>query len=163
MTLKLCFSSLCALFASSALSAQSAMVFHPSHTERTNLSRTIQSLEQNALLFLIGAVAFLGICWLFYVLKSCVDLSKKQSAPRTLLLLAMGLCLFNIGCSSQQRAMAADYRMAQEAARRNCPPEHHYQQDANFPYPNQTIYPGYSKLQGPSICKYCGQRVKNGR
>lgn len=81
MTLKLCFSSLCALFATSVLSAQSAMVFHPNHTERTNLSKTIQSLEQNALLFLIGAVVFLGICWLFYVLKSCVDLNKKQSTP----------------------------------------------------------------------------------
>ena len=167
MTAKLNFTSAFVFIGSSVLSAQTSVALHPEPMGAQGVFNTIHLLEQNALWVLIGAVVLMGVGWICSVLKACTQLNKspKNSGRPSVILLFLitGLSVFCGSCSTAQRAMAARYRAASTAENRNCPYPHHCINYVNTPFNNRYPSNSYSNLQGPSFCKYCGQRILDNR
>jgi hypothetical protein len=162
MTAKLIFICAFTLTGSCILNAQAPASLHTAQAEALDIHNTIQLLEQNALLALIGAVGLMAMVWFCAVMNACKDLNKPQkNTPKTfasLLILVAGLSVFCGSCSVEQRAMATEYRAAQAAETRNCAMSHH---DANAPFSNGYPSNGFSNMRNPVFCKYCGKRIAN--
>jgi len=166
MSTNLFFSALLSL-AAATLSAQAPATLHASQAGLLDISNTISLLEQNALLALIGAIVLMGMAWVCYVFNACAQMNKSRAkAPgsfQALLILVVGLSDFGSSCSVEQQAMAARYQATQAAENRTCPSPHHYENYLSTPLNNRSPYQGYANFQGPAFCKYCGQRISNGR
>lgn len=162
MTSKLFFSVVLFLISAATLSAQAPASMHTARAEALDIHNTVQLLEQNALLALIGAIGLMAMVWLCSVMNACKDLNKPQkNTPKpftSLLILVAGLSVFCGSCSVEQRAMATEYRAAQAAETRNCAMSHH---DANAPFNNGFSSNGFSNMRSPVYCKYCGKRIAN--
>lgn len=167
MPTKISFAALLSLAATAPLAAQAPATLPAAQAGVLDINNTISLLEQNALLVLIGAIVLMGMTWVCYVFKACTQVNKhRASAHRsflTLLVLVAGLSAFCSSCSVEQQAMAARYQAAHATENRTCPSPHHYENYTNTPVNNRSPYQGYSNLMGPTFCKYCGQRISNGR
>jgi Na+/alanine symporter len=160
----------CCLTGATTLSAQSAVTTLRTATGTTDraLYNIIDQVEQNALLVLISLVAIISILWLGYILKTCVDLSKKRSSnPLStlflLLLLGVGLSLSGSSCTATQQARVADIKAAQAAERSTCLLPNHDRSWGNHPSGNRQPAGGYTNWNNAYTCKYCGQRVFTNR
>jgi len=151
------------LVGTNVLSAQAPAVLHSANTQKAELLHTVQLLEQNALLLLIGAVILVGLAWIAYLCHACVRLNKsKHSAhthPSIKLLFVFGLSVLCCQCSPAYLTRAAEIQAAQAMEGRACLLSNHgsSMENAMMNYLDPTVHHyawGYA-----FTCKYCGQRV----
>ena len=158
----------CSIFClgSNFLFAQSSLVLQTKNPDGMEVMNAIQFLEQNALIALIGIVIFIGLIWLSAVLNACTALKKPQkqsSSPSIpLLIMVAGLSIFCSSCSVEQRARAAQYRVAAAAEYRSCPLRHRHESNVNIPFNNRYYATSSSNLYGPVLCKHCGYKIRGG-
>lgn len=167
MTAKHFFTCSISFLGSNFLFAQSSLVLQTKNPDGLEVMDAIHFLEQNALIALIGAVIFIGLVWLCAVLNACNELNKPQkqtTRPSSipLLVLIAGLSIFCTSCSVEQRARAAQYRVAAEADYRSCPLRHHHDYNVNIPFNNRYYSSSTSNLYGPVFCKHCGYQIRGG-
>ncbi len=134
----------------------------------SEMTDIVGQLEYNGLLLLlVGAIVFMGLVWICYVVKECAQLNKPQKNGGkhfiALWMLVAGVSVFCGSCTVEQRARAAEYRAAQAAENRSCPSRYHHVNSENAALNNRYPYNGYSNWQAPAFCNYCGQRVFKSR
>lgn len=165
MARKILLSSVLVFVGSGALTAQTAAALYVEPHKAMDMEHTIRQLEQNALIALIAGVLLMGAGWMVSVWKACTQLNQSTGSAKkqasALLILITGLSIFCGSCTAAQRARVEQYRIAQEAERRACPLRYHYQNTSSIPFFNHNPNTSYTKLAGPTFCRYCGRRIQN--
>jgi len=157
------FTALLSVASVAAVSAQASAQIATTRIEHSELTATVDNLEQIALFTLAGVIVLAGMFFIFYVVKSCSGLNRTKHKTRHnfihLMFLAVGLCSVGSSCTSLQQALATETYIIEKAETRSCPLGQHDDYWAKEMQSNR--YTNYFSNQRnvPVFCRYCGQRI----
>lgn len=144
------------------LSAQSMASLANVNQAKLEVSNAVHFIEQNILLALTAGVLFLGIVFVYYVVKEYANSNQAQKAKYnhflSLIVLVVGTGLFCSSCGVAQEMQTTPLDITQEYIQHGCPHHQANREPVAFANIYRTI--GYP-AQRTSACKFCGQRISN--